>query len=243
MSLTDQTGNKVPNVTFKTREGHEWVEKTTDDYFKGKKVVLFALPGAYTPTCSSTHLPRYNELYETFREQGIDDIICLSVNDTFVMNEWQRDQFADNITMLPDGNGEFSKALGFLVDKSAIGFGPRSWRYSMVVNDGVIEKMFIEQEVDGDPFDASDAVTMLNYLNPDLEIPKSVTIFTRNGCEYCFEAKKMLTEAGYDYEEHVLNEDYSIKTLVAISGGTTVPQVFMNGEKVGGASELKQYLK
>ena len=243
MSLEDKTGSKVPNVTFKIREGHTWVEKTTDDFFKGKKVVVFALPGAYTPTCSSTHLPRYNELYETFRDNGVDDVICLSVNDTFVMNEWQRDQFADAITMLPDGNGDFSKELGFLVDKSAIGFGPRSWRYSMLVNDGTIEKMFIEEERDGDPFDNSDAVTMLKHINPNVEIPKSVTIYTRNGCEFCFEAKKLLTEKGLDYEEHVLNEDYSIKTLVAVSGGTTVPQVFMNGERIGGSDELKSYLK
>lgn len=243
MSLEDKTGQKVPNVTFKVREGHQWVEKTTDDYFKGKKVVLFALPGAYTPTCSSTHLPRYNELFETFRENGIDDVICLSVNDTFVMNEWQRDQGALDLTMMPDGNGDFSKALGFLVEKNNIGFGIRSWRYSMLVNDGTIEKMFIEPEVDGDPFDNSDAVTMLKHINPNVEIPKSISIFTRNGCEHCFEAKKTLTEKGLDYEEHVLNEDFSVKTLVALSGGTTVPQIFVNGERVGGNAELQKYFK
>lgn len=242
MSLEDKTGQKVPQVKFKTREGHQWVEKTTDDYFKGKKVVVFALPGAYTPTCSSTHLPRYNELYESFVKEGIDDVICLSVNDTFVMNEWQKDQMAENITMLPDGNGEFSDQLGFLVDKQNLGFGPRSWRYSMLVNDGTIEKMFIEQEVDGDPFDTSDAVTMLKHINPNVEIPKSITIFTREGCEYCHAAKEMLEAKNLEYEEHVLGLDYTIKTLLGISGGTTVPQVFINGEKVGGSEELKKYL-
>ena len=241
MSLEDKTGSQVPQVTFKTREGHVWVDKTTDDYFKGKKVVLFALPGAYTPTCSSTHLPRYNELYDSFTKEGIDDVICLSVNDTFVMNQWQEDHAAEDITMMPDGNGEFSKALGFLVDKADLGFGPRSWRYSMLVNDGKIEKMFIEKEVAGDPFDNSNAETMLKHLNPSIEIPKSVTIFTRPGCEYCHEAKVMLDEKGFDYEEHILGLDFSVKTLVALSGGTTVPQIFMNGEKVGGASELKKY--
>ena len=144
MSLKDKTGTTVPQMEFKTREGYSWVTKTSDDYFKGKKVALFALPGAYTPTCSSTHLPRYNELYDTFIANGFDDVICLSVNDTFVMNEWKRSQHADNLTMLPDGNGEFSDKLGFLVDKHELGFGKRSWRYSMIVNDGVIEKMFIE---------------------------------------------------------------------------------------------------
>ena len=242
MSLNDQSGKKVPNVTFKVREGHEWVEKTTDDYFKGKKVVLFALPGAYTPTCSSTHLPRYNELYQSFKENGIDDVICLSVNDTFVMNDWQKDQKAENITMLPDGNGEFSEKLGFLVDKSDLGFGKRSWRYSMLVNDGTIEKMFIEEEVPGDPFNASDAETMLKYINPEISIPASFAVFTRPGCPFCAEAKELLNKNHINYEEHVLNKDYSVKTLVALSGSTQVPQVFKNGERIGGAEELKKIL-
>ena len=239
--LKDQTGQKVPQVTFKVRQGHEWIEKTTDDYFKGRKVVVFALPGAYTPTCSSVHLPRYNELYESFKMAGVDDVICLSVNDSFVMNSWKEDQQADNITMLPDGNGEFSEKLGFLVDKQAIGFGKRSWRYSMLVNDGKIEKMFIEQEVAGDPFDASNAETMLNYLRQD--IPKSVAIYTRPGCQFCFEAKELLKKHNISYAEHVLNKDYSVKTLMAISGSTTVPQIFMNGERIGGADKLKALLK
>lgn len=241
MSLKDQTGQRVPQVTFKVRQGHEWAEKTTDDYFKGKKVVVFALPGAYTPTCSSVHLPRYNELYESFKKAGVDDVVCLSVNDSFVMNSWKEDQKADKITMLPDGNGEFSEKLGFLVDKQAIGFGKRSWRYSMLVNDGKIEKMFIEQEVAGDPFDASNAETMLKHLNQ--EIPKSVAIYTRPGCQFCFEAKELLKKNNVAYEEHVLNQDYSVKTLMAISGTTSVPQIFMNGERIGGADKLKALLK
>ena len=239
MSLEDKTGSKVPQVSFQTRVGHEWVTKTSDDYFKGKKVVLFALPGAYTPTCSSTHLPRYNELIEDFKGAGVDDVICLSVNDTFVMNAWQEQQKAENITMLPDGNGEFSKELGFLVDKSDLGFGPRSWRYSMLVNDGTIEKMFIEQEVAGDPFDSSDADTMLNYLNK--KASPSVTIYTRPGCHFCAEAKEVLKGEGLKFEEHVLNEDYTIKTLKAISGTTKVPQIFINGNHIGGAEDLKKH--
>jgi len=240
MSLQDKTGTKIPHVEFQTRDGHEWKVKTTDDYFKGKKVVLFALPGAFTPTCSSTHLPRYNELFETFKQNDVDDIICLSVNDSFIMNQWQQDQQAHNITMLPDGNGELSEKLGFLVDKTDLGFGKRSWRYSMVVNDGVIEKMFIESEQPGDPFNASDADTMLKYLN--VETPKSVTIFTREGCGFCVEAKNTLKEKGLDYEELVLGDEYSIKTLIAVSGTTTVPQVFINGEKIGGSKELSKLL-
>ncbi|MGE4131589.1 MAG: glutathione peroxidase [Bdellovibrionales bacterium] len=240
MSLPDATGKKIPMVKFQVREGHNWVTKTTDDYFKGKKVVVFALPGAYTPTCSSVHLPRYSELREEFKKAGVDDVICLSVNDTFVMNEWQREQHAENITMLPDGNGELSEKLGLLVDKSAIGFGKRSWRYSMLVNDGTIEKMFIEKEVPGDPFDSSNAETMLSYLN--VEVPKSVTIFTRLGCQFCAEAKDLLKKNKIPFEEHILGQDYSIKTLVALSGTTKVPQVFMNGQRIGGAEELKKLL-
>jgi glutaredoxin-like protein len=241
MTIEDKTGQKVPNITFQTRVGHEWATKTTDDFFKGKKVALFALPGAYTPTCSSTHLPRYNELYDTFKANGFDDVICLSVNDSFVMNEWQKDQKATKLTMLPDGNGDFSEKLGFLVDKSAIGFGKRSWRYSMIVNDGTIEKMFIENEEPGDPFGSSDADTMLSSLS--IEIPKSVTIFTRPGCGFCVKAKELLDTKGLKYEELVLNNDYSIKTLKAVSGTTTVPQVFINGERIGGSEELSALLK
>lgn len=240
MSLPDKSGQKVPQVTFKVRDGHKWAEKTTDDYFKGKKVVLFALPGAYTPTCSSVHLPRYNELYDEFKKAGVDDVICLSVNDSFVMNSWKEDQDAEKITMLPDGNGEFSEKLGMLVDKKAIGFGNRSWRYSMLVNDGKIEKMFIEKETPGDPFEVSNAETMLSFLGR--EIPKSVAIYTRPGCEFCYEAKELLKKNNIPYEEHILNKDYTVKTLLAISGGTKVPQVFRNGERIGGCEELKKVL-
>lgn len=238
--MKDQTGQKVPQLKFQTRVGSEWVTKTTDDYFKGKKVVLFALPGAYTPTCSSSHLPRYNELYEDFKKAGVDDVICLSVNDTFVMNAWKDSHDADNITMLPDGNGEFSEKLGFLVEKSELGFGKRSWRYSMLVEDGEIKKMFIEDESKpGDPFDSSDAVTMLKHLG--VEPSPSVAIYTREGCPFCDEAKALLEKNGHKYSEHVLNEDYSVKTLVALSGSTSVPQVFVQGEKIGGTDELKKF--
>ena len=240
MSLEDKTGTKVPQVKFQVREGHTWVEKTTDNFFKGKRVALFALPGAFTPTCSSTHLPRYNELYDAFLANGFDDVICLSVNDTFVMNDWQREQGAFDLTMLPDGNGEFSEKLGFLVDKSSLGFGKRSWRYSMIVNDGLVEKMFIENEQPGDPFGSSDADTMLR--DQGIEIPKSITIFTRTGCEFCVKAKDQLKSSGLKFEELVLNEDYSIKTLKAISNDTKVPQIFMNGERIGGADKLESLL-
>ena len=167
----------VPNVVFKTRVRDEsiggpnpytWKDLTTQEIFDGKKVVLFALPGAFTPTCSSTHLPRYEELYEELKAQGVDQIICLSVNDAFVMFQWGKQQGAKNVFLLPDGNGEFSRKMGMLVDKSNIGFGMRSWRYAMVVNICEIEKMFIEpgfqDNAGDDPFEVSDADTVLAYI-------------------------------------------------------------------------------
>ncbi len=169
--------NRVPDVVFKTRVRDEsvpgsnpyrWQDLTTQEIFGGKKVVLFALPGAFTPTCSSTHLPRYEELYDEFVAQGVDKIICLSVNDAFVMFQWGKQQGAKNVFLLPDGSGEFSRKMGMLVDKSNLGFGMRSWRYAMIVNDGQIEKMFVEQEFGDncpiDPFEVSDADTVLASL-------------------------------------------------------------------------------
>lgn len=240
--LQDKTGQPVPSATFHTRDGHEWVDITTDDIFKGKTVVVFSLPGAFTPTCSSTHVPRYNQLAAVFREHGVDDIVCISVNDTFVMNAWQQEQKADNIRFIPDGNGEFTDAMGLLVDKDNLGFGKRSWRYSMLVKDGIIEKMFLEPEVEGDPFEASDADTMLAYIAPEVAKPKDVTIFTRPGCPFCAKAKNMLDDAGMAYEELVLNRDYTEQTLRAVANATTVPQIFVAGEKVGGSDDLEVWL-
>lgn len=240
--LENREGHTVPQVTFRTRRNHEWVNVSSDDIFKNKTVVVFALPGAFTPTCSSTHVPRYNQLTPAFKQQGVDDVVCISVNDAFVMNEWQAEQHADNVTFIPDGNGDFSRGMGMLVPKNDLGFGDRSWRYSMLVKDGVIEKMFIEPDVTGDPFEVSDADTMLDYVAPNAEKPMDVTIFTRDGCEYCARAKGMLKEAGIQYEELVLNRDYSESTIRAVSGKSTVPQVFINSEYIGGSEDLARYL-
>jgi glutaredoxin-like protein len=238
----NRTGKPVPQVTFRTRRDHEWVDLTSDQIFKGKTVVVFSLPGAFTPTCSSTHVPRYNQLAAEFKKHGVDEIVCISVNDAFVMNEWQREQHADNLTFLPDGNGHFSEGMGMLVDKQNLGFGKRSWRYSMLVKDGIVAKMFIEPDLPGDPFEVSDADTMLAYIAPSAEKPKDVTIFTRNGCEFCTRAKGLLQDAGLHYEELVLNRDYTEATLRAVSGQPTVPQVFINGHHIGGSEALEAYL-
>lgn len=239
--LSNREGQKVPNVTFRTRKGNQWVDVTTDDLFAGKTVAFFALPGAFTPTCSSTHLPGYNELAKVFKDNGVDDIICLSVNDAFVMNEWSKDQECENLTLIPDGNGEFSEGMGMLVDKTDLGFGKRSWRYSMLVKDGTIEKMFIEPEEPGDPFKVSDAQTMLHYINPEATKPKCVSIITKVGCPFCARAKEMLKEQGLDYEEITLGKEVTTRTLRAMANATTVPQVFIDGKLVGGSEELEEY--
>ena len=235
-------GQRVPQVTFRTRTADDWQDLTSDDLFAGKTVIVFSLPGAFTPTCSSSHVPRFNQLAPAFRKHGVDDIICISVNDAFVMNEWKENQKAENITFLPDGNGEFTDGMGLLVDKDDLGFGKRSWRYSMLVRDGVVEKMFIEPQQPGDPFEVSDADTMLSYLAPSEAKPLDVTIFSRGGCPHCARAKAMLRDAGIDFEALELNNEFSDRTLRAVSGATTVPQVFVNGELIGGADQLESWL-
>lgn len=241
--LENREGKNIPQVTFHTRQNNDWVDVTTDELFKGKTVIVFSLPGAFTPTCSSAHVPRYNQLLPVFKENGVDEIICMSVNDAFVMNEWQADQGANDITFMPDGNGEFSEGMGMLVDKEGLGFGKRSWRYSMLVKNGVVEKMFIEADVEGDPFDVSDADTMLSHIAPNAEVPASVTVMARNGCPFCAKAKAMLDEAGMQYEVLMMGEDYTDRSLRAIVGSTSVPQVFINGDHVGGSTDLEEWLK
>src|SRR3989344_1408341 len=167
----------IPAVVFKTRVRDEsvggenpfrWQDVSTNEMFKGKKVVLFSLPGAFTPTCSSQHLPGYEAKYDEFKKLGVDEVYCLSVNDAFVMNAWQKDQKVNKVKLIPDGTGEFTKTMGMLVKKNNLGFGERSWRYSMYVEDGEIKKIFIEPGLSDDhgpdPYEVSDAETMLDFL-------------------------------------------------------------------------------
>ena len=239
----NKEGQRIPSVSFRTRDGHEWKEVSTDEIFSGKNVIVFSLPGAFTPTCSSSHVPRYNQLADEFKRHGIDEIVCVSVNDAFVMEEWQEDQQAWNVRFIPDGNGEFSDQMGMLVGKEDLGFGRRSWRYSMLVKDGIVDKMFIEQERPGDPYDVSDADTMLAYVAPHAPKPLDATIFTRKGCEHCVRAKQALQNADIAFEELKLNRDFSDRTLRAVSGATTFPQIFINGIHIGGADDLESWLQ
>lgn len=237
--LKNKEGQRVPNVTFPIRAGNEWKTVSTDDVFAGKTVIVFSLPGAFTPTCSSTHLPRYNELAATFADLGVDSVVCVSVNDSFVMNEWANDQEAQNIVMLPDGNAAFTDGMGMLVDKRDLGFGQRSWRYSMLVRDGVVEKMFIEPEKEGDPFEVSDADTMLHFIDPAAKAPDQCVVFSKPGCPFCVQAKALLTERGFNPVELSLEHKVRGRVIGALSGKGTVPQVFINGELIGGLDDLK----
>jgi glutaredoxin-like protein len=239
--FTDISGQKVPNATFPIIADDTWGARTSDEIFNNKTVVVFSLPGAFTPTCSSSHLPRYNELAPKLFANGVDEIVCISVNDTFVMNAWAKDQDASNISFIPDGNGDFTQGMGLLVDKSDIGFGKRSWRYAMLVKNGIIEKMFIEPDLPGDPFEVSDADTMLNYINPNALQKTEIAIFTKHGCSHCTKAKALLAEKGLQYEEMVLGEDTSITAMRAISQADTTPQIFIDGQHIGGNDELTKY--
>ena len=167
----------VPNIVFKTRVRDEsiggdnpfrWQDVATDDVFKGKNIVVLALPGAFTPTCSSTHLPGFEAKYDELKAKGVDEVYCVSVNDAFTMFQWSRNLGVEKVKMLPDGNGDFTRLMGMLVNKENLGFGDRSWRYSMHVVDGEIKKMFAEpgqeDNCPDDPFTCSDIDTMLDNL-------------------------------------------------------------------------------
>ncbi|MBY0511197.1 MAG: peroxiredoxin [Rhodospirillaceae bacterium] len=169
---------KLPDVVFKTRVRDEsiggpnpfrWQDKTTAAYFAGKRIAVFSLPGAFTPTCSSKQCPAYDALYADILKLGIDEVYCISVNDAFVMFQWAKNLGLKNVKFIPDGSGHFTRRMGMLINKEHLGFGYRSWRYSMIVKDGVIEKWFEEPGIndagtDEDPYEVTDPETMITYL-------------------------------------------------------------------------------
>tara|TARA_B100001287_G_C22681628_1_gene530763 strand:- start:607 stop:1170 length:564 start_codon:yes stop_codon:yes gene_type:complete len=176
-------GLKIPKVTFRVRQGDEqpeaelgcpiggeWVSKTTDDYFKGKRVVLFSLPGAFTPTCSSKQLPGFESNYETIKSKGIDEVYCISVNDSFVMNAWAEKMQIKNVKMIPDGSGNFTRFMGMLVGKNHLGFGMRSWRYMAIIKDGIVEQWWQEPGInndgeDDDPYGETSPENLIETLD------------------------------------------------------------------------------
>jgi len=235
-------GSQVPQVEFKLLRNGEVQKVSSKELFSGRRVALFALPGAYTPTCSTGHVPRFVELAAKLRDHGVAEIYCLSVNDPFVMDAWQRDQHAESLTFLPDCDGKFTQEMGMLVDKEAAGLGKRSWRYSMIIKDGKIEKMFVEPDKPGDPFEVSDADTMLKFLDPSRKLG-AVTLFARHGCPFCARAKAMLDERKIPYEAIYLGEGITMESVRAATGAAKVPQVFIDGKLIGGSDALETFLK
>ena len=171
-------GYQVPQVEFAFRENGEFVYRKTSELFHGKRVVIFSLPGAFTPTCSAYQLPGFEEKYDDFIGSGIDDIYCISVNDGFVMNAWAQDQNIDKVKLIPDGNAYFTRSMGMLVNKSNLGFGERSWRYAAVVDNGMIEKLFVEEgqrdNADSDPYEASTPEAVFEYVTSTVKVGATV---------------------------------------------------------------------
>ena len=175
-------GFKIPKVVFRVREGDtsydqaicaiggKWINKTTDDFFKGKRVIIFSLPGAFTPTCSSQQLPGFEKNADKLKELGIDEIYCCSVNDSYVMNAWAKKMNISNVKVIPDGSGLFTKYMGMLISKDHDGFGQRSWRYMAIINDGIVEKWWQEPGInnsgsDDDPFVETTPENSISYLS------------------------------------------------------------------------------
>ena len=169
---------EVPQVEFVFRENGEFVTRTTAELFNNKRVVIFSLPGAFTPTCSAYQLPGFEEKYDEFTALGVDAIYCISVNDGFVMNAWGQDQNIEKVKLIPDGNAYFTRSMGYLVNKSNLGFGQRSWRYAAVVENGIIEKIFVEDgyrdNADTDPYEASTPEVVMEYVKSTVKIGATV---------------------------------------------------------------------
>jgi peroxiredoxin len=171
-------GFTLPEVQFLFRENSEFVTRTTSELFNNKRVVIFSLPGAFTPTCSAYQLPGFEEKYDEFTALGIDAIYCISVNDAFVMNAWTKDLNIENVKLIPDGNAYFTRSMGMLVNKSNLGFGNRSWRYAAVVDNGIIEKIFVERGLrdnsDVDPYEETTPDKVLEYVASSVKTPVTV---------------------------------------------------------------------
>jgi glutathione-dependent peroxiredoxin len=238
-----RVGSPVPAVELAELRDGNVQHVPSAELFAGRRVILFALPGAFTPTCSTAHVPGYVAKLKDFHDAGIDDVICLSVNDPFVMEAWQRSEKAEGVRFIADSYGEFTAAMGMSIDHRDASLGTRSWRYSMLVDDGKIEAMFIEPDVAGDPFEVSDADTMWNYLRPNQKSKGTAFMLARHGCPHCARAKDLLTRSGITFEALYLGDELTMQGVKAASGAATVPQVFIGGRLIGGADQLTDYLK
>jgi glutaredoxin-like protein len=237
-----RVGSQVPSVELAELRDGNVKRVSSAELFGERRVVLFALPGAFTPTCSTAHVPGYVARLKDFRQAGIDDVVCLSVNDPYVMDAWQRSERAEGVHFVADPYGEFTQAMGMSVDHRDASLGTRSWRYSMLVDNGKIEAMFIEPDVPGDPFEVSDADTMFKHLRPDQKSTGIAFMLARQGCPHCARAKDLLTQRGIPFEAIYLGDELTMQGVKAASGAATVPQVFIEGRHIGGADQLADYL-
>ena len=176
-------GRNIPEVTLKTRVRDEsiegdnpfrWEDVNTKELFAGKRIAVFSLPGAFTPTCSNEQCPAYERAYDEFKARGVDEVYCISVNDAFVMYQWGKSLGLEKVKLLPDGSGDFTRRMGMLIKKNHLGFGDRSWRYSMIADDGVVSAWFEEpgindDGVDNDPYVESTPEKLLNWLDSNEE--------------------------------------------------------------------------
>lgn len=234
------TGQRIPDVTFQLLAQGTLTALPAWQLFGGQTVVVFALPGAFTPTCSNRHVPRFQELAPAFKAAGIDEIVCVSVNDPWVMAAWAREQHAPALRFIPDTDGRFTEALGMLVEKP--GLGRRSRRYAMIVRDAVIETVFCEPDEGADPYTVSDADTVLRHLDPDAPLLTPTAVFARPGCPFCARALRLLAENDIPYETIEVGAAPSMQAVLAISGRATVPQIFIGGRHIGGLDDLQAYL-
>jgi peroxiredoxin/glutaredoxin len=239
---TTREGSRVPDRELAELKDGKVTKLRPTELFAGRRVILFALPGAFTPTCSTAHVPGYRSRLQDFRDAGIDDVVCLSVNDPFVMEAWQRSEKAEGVRFIADPFGEFTEAMGMAVDHRDASLGTRSWRYSMLVDDGRIEKMFIERDQPGDPFEVSDADTMFAYLRPGAKTFGPVLMLAREGCSFCARARRMLEERGIKFDAVYLGDELTMEGVKAASGVAKVPQVFIGGQLIGGAEQLEMFL-
>lgn len=233
-------GLVIPDTTIHRFDG-SFTQINSRELFENKRVIIFSPIGAYTPTCSEQHLPRYEELYRTFKQAGIQEVYCVAVNDAFVMNSWAERLRIKHVKMIPDGNGDLCRNLGCLVDRSDVGFGLRSYRFAMVVDNNRIEKVFVEAEDFG--FTSTDADSLLNYVSPSVSAPPRVAILTKAGCAACEKTKSLLTAKKLTFVELPLPDHSRPIAVGAITGGSaSVPQVFVDGKLIGGSEAVELWL-
>ncbi len=226
-------GSQVPSCVFKSKKRSiVLLDISTDKIFKGKKVVFFALPGAFTPTCTIEQLPRYEQLARLFKQNGIDEVVCLAVNDPFIMDKLGEDMHINEVRMVADGNAEFTKAMGMDINLGAAGLGIRSRRYSMYVEDGVIKKLFVEDDANPTGLSVSDADTMYKYLFPGKPAVPNIALIIQPGCPDCAKMKLMLEEAGLPYEQLRYGYEVFGSMMKAITNEITFPQVFIDGKHI-----------